>query len=348
MARRPTMTDVALRAGVSQATVSLVLSGATKARISGATRARVRAAAEAVGYPRRPPLARAGTLRVVGMLIDEVTSSPFAAPLIDGARDEAAARGAVVTVVCTGRDEAAETAALEALAGPGLAGVILATLLTRAARVPPRPPGLPTVLLNCREDAGPRRAAHGLPSVIPDDRGAAREAVASLLRAGHRRVAHLHGEAWGEAARDRARGWRQALAEAGIAHDAALLAGPTWTVGSGREAALRLLDLPEPPTAMFCFNDRVAIGAFEAAAMRGLGVPRDLSVMGFDNEDLVAHLLPPLSTVQLPHDEMARRAVAMLLDGEARPGRVVVECPLVPRASVAPPRGAALGAARRA
>ncbi len=96
---------------------------------------------------------------------------------------------------------------------------------------------------------------------------------------------------------------------------------------------------------MFCFNDRVAIGAYEAAALRGLKVPRDLSVMGFDNEDLVAHLLPPLSTMQLPHDEMARRAVAMLLDGAAAPGRpaggrTVVECPPVPRGSVAPPREA--------
>ena len=76
----------------------------------------------------------------------------------------------------------------------------------------------------------------------------------------------------------------------------------------------------------------------QVGSRRGLSVPRDLSVMGFDNEDLVAHLLPPLSTVQLPHDEMARRAVALLLDGPGAPGRVGVDCPLVPRASVAPAR----------
>jgi LacI family transcriptional regulator len=345
MARRPTMTDIALRAGVSQATVSLVLSGTAKARVSGDTRARVWAAAEALGYPRRGGMARANGLRVVGLLIDEVVTSPFAAPLIDGARDEAAARGAVVAVFATGRDEAVEASALDALAGPALAGVIQATLLTRATQVPARLRDLPAVLLNCHEEGRAPEGGAALPCVVPDDVGAAREATACLIRAGHRRIAHLRGEAWGEAARDRARGYRQALAEAGIAHDPALLAGPTWTVGSGREAALRLLDRPGRPTAMFCFNDRVAIGAYEAAALRGLKVPRDLSVMGFDNEDLVAHLLPPLSTMQLPHDEMARRAVAMLLDGAAAPGRpaggrTVVECPPVPRGSVAPPREA--------
>lgn len=334
MARRPTMTDVALRAGVSQATVSLVLSGAPKARVSAGTRARVREAAEALGYPRRAVVARAAGPALVALLIDEVTTTPFAAPLIDGAREEAAARGAVAAVVCTGRDPEAEAAALDALAGPAFAGAIYATLLTRGTTLPARLAGHPAVLLNCHEERGATR-----PGVVPDDLGGARAATAALIAAGHRRIGHLHGEAWGEAARDRARGFRAAMGEAGLAAGA-LLAGPAWTVGSGREAALALLDRPDPPTALFCFNDRVAIGAYEAAALRGLRIPEDLSVMGFDNEDLVAHLLPPLSTVQLPHDEMARRAVALLLDGAGAAGRVAVECPLVPRGSVAPPRDA--------
>ena len=135
---RVTLADIAARAGVSQATVSLVLSGAAKARVSGDTRERVRAAAEALGYPRRGGLARADGVRVVGLLLDELTTTPFAAPLIDGAREEAAARGAVVALVPTGGDEAVAEAALDALVGPGLAGVIQAALITRAMRVPDR------------------------------------------------------------------------------------------------------------------------------------------------------------------------------------------------------------------
>jgi LacI family transcriptional regulator len=105
---------------------------------------------------------------------------------------------------------------------------------------------------------------------------------------------------------------------------------------------MALLDLSIPPTAVFCFNDRVALGAYEAIQARGLRVAKDISVIGFDNDDLAAHLQPPLSTMVLPHEEMARWAVARLLergDSALVATRVKIDCEVILRDSIGP-RGA--------
>ena len=335
MTKRATMNDIALAAGVSQATVSLVLNEVPNARVSVATRARVSALAEALGYGRKAVFGRALETRVIGMLIDDVTGTPFAAPLIEGARVAAAAQGCVVAVFCTGSDPAIEQAALQVLDATGLVGVLYATLVTRAVVPPARLTGVPVVLLNCHDKA------RQFPSVTPGDVTAGFAATEVLIAAGHRRIAHLAGEDWGEAARDRALGYRRALTSHDIGFDPALQVGPAWTVASGRELTLHLLDLATPPTAIFCFNDRVAIGCYEALAQRGLRVPQDVSVIGFDNDDLVANLQPPLSTMVLPHDEMARWAVTQLLergDRSLAPSRVKIDCDPFLRESVAPPR----------
>lgn len=336
MARRPTMNDIAQRAGVSQATVSLVLSGGASARVSAETRARVTQAAQDMGYVRRGGLARTADVRVIGLLIDEVQTTPFAAPLLDGARLEAAENGALVATIVTGSDPATEHAAVEALRALGCIGVLYTRLMTRQVQPPPALDGLPVVLLNCH---APGTAAD---SVLPADVTGAFDATMELAAAGHRRIAHLQGETWAEATRDRTQGYRRALASSDLPFDPALVAGPTWTAPTGRAQTLRLLDLPDPPTAFFCFNDRVALGCYEALAERGLQVPQDISVIGFDNDEIAATLQPPLTTMILPHEDMARAAVQDLLaraaGSTAPPRRVKIDCDLVRRGSVAPPR----------
>jgi len=337
MTKRATMVDIALQAGVSQATVSLVLSDVVNARVSAETRARVQAIAAELGYVRRGAAGRPAGARVIGMIIDDVSTTPFASPLIEGARDAAAAQNCIVALFCTGGDPALEAAALDVLEGVPLVGVLYARLVKRAVDVPERLRALPVMLLNCHD---PERR---FPSVVRGDVLGGFGAVQALIAAGHRRIAHISGEDWGEAAQDRVRGYRQALSSADIPFDPMLLAGPAWTVGSGREQTLRLLDLPDPPTAISCFSDRVAIGCYAALALRGLRVPDDVSVIGFDNEDLVAYLLPPLSSMVLPHDEMARWAVNMLLerqgqmDGALAMPQIKIDCALESRASIAPP-----------
>ena len=341
MAKRATMTDIANRVGVSQATVSLVLNGVQNARVSAATRKRVMEAAEALGYRKTQRSLPPGTgARVIGLLIDDVTTTPFAMQFIEGARDEATLHDCIVSVFCTRRDPALEDAALELLSATRLQGVLYASLVTQAVTPPERLRGAPAILLNCHD------ARRTFPSVLPGDVSGAFAATEALLQAGHRRIAHLAGERWMEAARDRELGYRRALASWDVPVDPDLIIVGGYTFDGGREIAARLLERDDPPTALFCFNDRMAMGAFDAIRARGLSVPEDMSVVGYDDEELVRYMQPPLSTVVLPHDEMARWAVSALFDstvvGARLPVRLKMECALVERGSIDAPRASRL------
>jgi LacI family transcriptional regulator len=117
-----------------------------------------------------------------------------------------------------------------------------------------------------------------------------------------------------------------------------------WTHAAGRMQAEALLDLPVPPTAMFCYCDRMALGVYDAVKARGLSIPEDISVVGYDDEAFAADMAPPLTTVVLPHEAMGRWAATTLLDGGAellsnrKHRRTKIACDLVVRGSIAPPR----------
>jgi len=345
MSKRATMIDIGERAGVSQATVSLVLNGVANARVAAATRERVLAAADALGYRKGPRHnVPDDKTRVIGLLIDEVTTTPFASALIEGARDEAALQDVAVAIFCTRGDKKLEDAALDMLLKNQVIGVIYATLITRETPPPERLQTIPTILLNCYD----KKRSHV--SVVPGDVAGAFVATDALLKAGHTRIAHLAGEDWIDAARDREKGYRQALVTADVAVDTSLILHGGWTMSGGRDLTNRLLDMDNPPTAIFCFNDRMAMGAYDAIKARGLSIPGDISIVGFDDEDLASYLVPPLTTVVLPHDEMARWAIGALLDqddfkaADGRAQKIKIECPLVVRGSIGAPRQRALPA----
>jgi len=327
------MVDVAKRAGVSQATVSLVMNAVPGMRISEGTRARVFEAAEALGYARgRRPLASVGPARAIGMLVEEVSTSPFTALAIDGAREQAWTRGCVLSVVSTGGQRPLEEAALDLLLAGATIGIIYAAILTREVSPPERLRGLPSVLLNCY--------AAGYPAVVPGHELGGRSATERLLQAGHRRIGFINGEPWMEAAEDRLRGYRQALEAAGIAFDPGLARAGGWQLSGGYEQTLVLMGLDPPPTAIFCASDRMAIGCYGALRDLRLRIPQDVSVVGFDDDTTARYLSPPLTTMMLPHEAMGRWAVERLLGPAPRarsPGKVTLECPLVERNSVAPP-----------
>ncbi|MCW1920275.1 LacI family DNA-binding transcriptional regulator [Rhodobacter sp. KR11] len=329
MTKKPTMNDIAMAAAVSQATVSLVLNEVANARIAPETRARVLEAATALGYARRA--GRSEGQRLIGLMIDDVSYTPFAAPFLEGARAEAQAAGALVMVVVTENDPGQEEAALRQFAAMGAEGVILASLLTREITPPPGLSRLPAILLN-GHDAGGVFA-----SVVPGDVLGGFAATEALIKAGHRRIAHIPGESWGEASNDRFEGYRRALASHDIPYDPALVSEPAWTMSIARARMAGLL--AARPTAVFCFSDRVAFGAYGAIEAAGLRVGRDISVVGFDNDDLAQHMAPPLTTVILPHEDMARWAVARLLErtGPLPATRMKIDCTLVERASVGAP-----------
>lgn len=332
------MLEVGELAGVSQATVSLVLNGVANARVSKATRRRVLDAAEALGYRRgKAHPVPEGRQKVIGLCIDEVSTTPFAAQFLEGARDEAALQEVSIATFCTRSDPALERAAIDLLVSQKAIGVIYTSLITRQVTVPEPFAELPLILLNCYE----RKLRY--PTVVPGDIVGGYVATQALLRAGHRRVAHLAGESFIEASVDREKGFRQAMADAQVPVDESLVSLGGWTMRHGRERALALLSRPDRPTAVFCFNDRMAIGCYEAARSLGLRIPQDVSIMGFDDEDLSGFLDPGLSTMVLPHDEMARWAVGQLLDGYDSADqadaleKTKIECEFIERGSIGPP-----------
>ena len=152
-----------------------------------------------------------------------------------------------------------------------------------------------------------------VPTVSAANASGAREAVAHLLSLGHRRIAAITGPRGMIATEERLNGYRAALAAAGIMPDRALELESDWTNDGGEYATGRLLEAPEPPTAIFAFNDMLAIGALHAARARGVRVPEELSVVGFDDTFEASIVTPTLTTVRQPLAEMGRMAVALLV-----------------------------------
>ncbi|KQY24798.1 LacI family transcriptional regulator [Cellulomonas sp. Root485] len=346
---RVRISDVATAAGVSTATVSLVLNDRT-ARISDATRDRVRQAAAEVGYTPNSVARGLRTQRshTIGLISDRIATTPFAGRMLAGAQDVAREHGYLVFLVDTDADETVEREAIRALADQQVDAMIYACMWHRVVDVPASLPR-GTVFLDCRPAGG------GFPAVVPDDRAGGVSAVRALVAAGHRRIAYLDvDEPHPPVASDlRHQGYLQVLAEAGIEPDPALhVRGDTSSAG-GRQATDRLLDLPDDrrPTALFCFNDRMAAGAYVAAHRRGLAIPQDLSIVGYDDQQLVAaELDPPLTTVALPHYEMGRWAMEVAL-GIRTPDDLgaphLMPCPIVDRDSVGPPPATAASDSRR-
>jgi LacI family transcriptional regulator len=337
------MMDVAAAAGVSQTTVSLILNNIEGARLSVPTRERVREAALRLGYTlvrKGPPMALEAP--VIGFVADEISTDPWVAIALDGVREKAWEHGLTIAASVTRGDPELEAAVQAQMARQPLAGLIYATIQTR--RIKPPAARVPTVLLNCYVQT------HGLPAVVPAELLGGYSATLHLIRAGHRRIAHIHGQPWMDASRDRLKGYRRALAEHDILFDPELVRPGNWEPSAGYAETVALMALPRPPTAIFCANDLMALGCYEALKEAGLRIPADVSVVGYDDREIAQFMRPPLTTVVLPHYEMGLQAAATLIDGQIRPeGRqpqIKVECTLVERKSVCPPAPERVGRPR--
>jgi LacI family transcriptional regulator len=340
--RRPTMTDIAKLTGVSQSTVSLVLNNATGAKFSDTTRNKVLKAAQDLGYrmtTREPSDAAitADEKNLIVYLADEISTSPHPVVNIDGARDTAFANGRMLAVYSTHGNAEIERQVLNAtLTNPNVLGVIYATVYTRKVTLPAALSKVPTVLLNCYTSDSE------LSSVVPAEVAGGHTATEYLLNAGHRRIGYVNGEPWQDASRDRLKGYRMALATADLPFAAELVREGDWSSGSGFEQTFSLMRESSPPTAIFCANDLMALGAIEALKQLGLRVPEDVSILGYDDQEIARHTHPPLSTVVLPNYELGRWAVETLLQEEhnraagapVRRRTVKLDGPLVERASV--------------
>ena len=333
------MTDVAREAGVSQATVSLVLNDVAGSGIAESTADRVRQTAARLGY-RHNAMARGLKLQrsdTIGFISDNITTTPFAAGLVEGAQHGARELGKHLLIVNVEHrpertDQTAMEAAVEEVIERRADGIVYASMFHRVIDVPPSLHEMPSVLLDAQAHDG------SLPSVVPDDLGGAKDMTLYLLDLGHREIVHLSRRPGPSAVNLRRNGFFAAHDEMGVAPRPDAIVECEVSTPSAYQAGLEILGRPDRPTAIFCFNDRMAWGVYQAAAELGLRIPDDLSVVGFDDVPLVAPVLRPgLTTVRLPHVDMGRWAVTRVLTGDARPEHEVLPCPLIIRESAGPP-----------
>lgn len=342
-ARKATAKDVAELAGVSRSAVSMVLNGRADGMIAADKQHAVRAAAAELAYT---PDSVARSLRsrrthTVGVVTDHIATSAYAGQILVGATDEAMRAGYVLLVVDTQGDRERAAAAYATLHERQVDALMFAALSLEAYQpgehttASDRMRGEPGVLANCFDPEGQ------VPSVIADEVAGGAQAANLLIEAGHTHLTLLGGSRDKAATGRREQGVRQACAHAGVPLPHVIDTG--WEIGDGYRAAVHELGRPHRPTGILCANDRVALGVLMAALRLGLEVPRDLSVIGYDDDENVAPAaIPALSTIRLPHREIGAVAMRSLLNRLADPADMVQDVTLVPcvpvtRASVAAP-----------
>ena len=335
--RRTTIGDVARRAGVSNGAVSLALNG--RSGVGEGTRQRIRVAAEELGW--RPNIGARSLLSsrafAVGLILSRqpelLGADPFFPSFIAGVESEIAPRGYSLVLQVVPDDPKTVADAYRRMAQESrVDGVFLTDLRLRDMRLLlVRELDLPAIAV------GRPAERTSVPAVMIDDHLGVREAVAHLLALGHRRIAFVQGPAEYVHSASRAATWRAALRRARVPD------GPLETAdfsGPGGAAAMsRLLESPERPTAVVFANDIMAIAGMSVAAQAGVAVPRDLSVVGFDDVPLAAHVNPPLTTVRQEVSLWGRAAAAALLSTVEDRQPSIAALPssqLIVRASTAP------------
>ncbi|MDR2897126.1 MAG: LacI family DNA-binding transcriptional regulator [Propionibacteriaceae bacterium] len=316
--KRVTLADVAAAAGVAPATASLVLADrGFELRISEAAQIKVRQAASLLGY--RPNAVsqglRTGTTSTIGFISDNIATSQLAGNTIKGALEAARSQGFMLFIAETDGDAATELATIHAMMDRQVDGIILATMFTRYHEPPAIvDEGIPTILLNNLPNS--RRP---LDAVVPDEITAGWTAADYMIEAGHQKI-HLLGAGPlpsdvppdSIAAVQRLQGIQERLSAEGLV-PLSYHPMPDWIPVNGRAAMEAVLAQDPFPEAIICFNDRVALGAYQVLQEHGLRIPDDVSVVSFDDFDIAGWMRPGLTTIAIPHRAMGRMAVELLL-----------------------------------
>ncbi|MDX5986180.1 LacI family DNA-binding transcriptional regulator [Sphingomonas echinoides] len=337
----PTITDVAAHAGVSPMTVSRVVNG--KGSVRPATRASVESAIAALGYaPNAAARALAGGEEIRICLLHTNPSLTYFSDFLVGGLDQAS-RSNVQLVIEKCEEDGHEAATIERLLQGRIDGIAL----------PPPLSDSPVVLAALEGHGIPvvavatGRAPDWALSVSIDDRRAAYDMTRHLGALGHTRIGFITGDPKQTASGERLAGYRAALSDLGLAFAPELVGHGLFTYRSGLDAAERLLDLTERPTAIFASNDDMAAAAVAIAHRKGLDVPTDLTVCGFDDTVLATTIWPELTTIRQPVTEMSRTAIELLVreirmrnanDSSVDHPHVLADYALIRRESDAPPK----------
>ncbi|WP_189635687.1 LacI family DNA-binding transcriptional regulator [Rhizobium grahamii] len=312
------LSDIAERAGVSIKTVSGALHGGS-ARMSEETRSRIKLIADELGYVTNLAARgmRQGWLPLIGVVADELITSPFATEIIRGL--DGAARTAEMAVFAMNLNGTRDVGSvLEEVRRFRPRAIAYAAMYHKTVALPEELVGNVGIMINCSEANG------RVTSLVPDEEGAAMEITRHLVAAGRRRIAfiNLPGLLAGEL---RERGFRKALDEAGFA-PIAVMPAVRRPVYSDRAPSLvathvaALISAGTRPDAILCGNDRVAMEVYSALRRAGARIPDDVAVGSFDNQvEIATRLDPPLTTMALPHRAMGRLAAEILLSDDAPP-----------------------------
>jgi LacI family transcriptional regulator len=323
--------DVAARAGVSVGTVSNVLN--SPAKVATETAARVQRAISDLGFVRNDAARqlRAGTSRCIGFVVLDV-GNPFFTDLARAAEERAAESGLAVLIANSGEQREREAAGLDLFEEQRVRGVLISPVEDLTARLEQlRSRGTPSVLVDRMASTA------GFSSVSVDDVAGGRVAAQHLLDVGRRRLLFVGGPLDLEQVRDRLEGAREAVAGVAGATLEVLPIG-ALTVRHGVDAGREILEMPEPPDAVFAANDLVALGVLQAALLGGMRVPADLALVGYDDIEFAASAGVPITSVRQPRDRMGAIAVDLLLaeiDGVPERRRIVLQPELVIRESTA-------------
>lgn len=333
MNSKATIQDIAKLAGVGTGTVSRVLNN--HPNVSQATRDKVIAAMKELNY--RPSFAarhmRLQSSKIVGFLADEVITTPHAVDIIRGAQAVAMDHHMILSVYNTEPDREVTTSLIEMMLERGVQGIVYAAMWHHEITVPEKILEVPTILVNCFSDIG-------LPAIVPDEVDGGYNATKYLIDRGHRRIGFINLEPGIPATIGRLEGYKNALYVADIPFDDALVRGSENESERGYQETRYLMQLDDPVTAIFAGTDKIAVGVYDALKELGYSIPDDISVIGFDNQELITtSLRPALTSVQLPHYEMGELAMEHLIHLQdegyhLETDKVLVPCPVVERASV--------------
>lgn len=328
-----TIKQVAARAGTSFKTVSRVINN--EPNVTAETRLKVEKAILELGYR---PNGAARMMRntksgVIGFIADEVSTTPAAIEIIKGAQEVAWEHGKLLMVLNIKQEDDSVSNAIEQLLQFRAEGVIYASMYHKLVKLPESLHGLPTVLVNCFSPT------QNIASVVPDDYKASFELTTRLIDKGYKRIALLNLNKRIIAASERQQGYFDAHYAAGVQIDDVYANNAVIEV-EGQEQYItetvldEFLSLPNPPDAIVCGKDQLAMQVYFYLTQKGLIVGKDIAIGSFDNMTLIAQTLQPgLSTMALPHLEMGRWGMQYLIDGHCHTEQIKLPCEFISRES---------------
>lgn len=327
--------DIARAAKVSHATVSRALRDSPL--VNPETAGRIRQIAHSMGY--RPSAVARGLVtkktKTIGVVVTSI-ADPFNAEVLSGIEETANDHGYSVFLANSNADPARELKVVHSFHERRVDGILVPASRVGALYLPLLAQlQAPIVLINNQH---PGEFVH---SVMIDNLTASREATQHLLQLGHKRIAYLGDQFGFQSDTERYSGYRQALEQADLPFRPELVAHGDGKAEGGGQAMEKLLALSEPPTAVFCYNDMSALGALRVIRARGLSVPADISLIGFDDLFIASYTDPMLTTIRQPKQQMGRMAMEILLKlfaGSLPTTNIQVQGELIVRESTAPPK----------